>query len=253
MKHKINVYKTLSVTITPPGTAEAPYRFVASTDSVDREGDVIVPDGMDSTDYERNPVILYLHDSSQPAVARCRKLYRMPRRIECDVMFPDRPDGHFGEWAPEEFKRLVDAGLLNAVSIRADVKANGWRDATKGDKERYGSDCRRVISRWSLIEISLVPIPMNQDAVVLALGKGLVSRESVERWFGKAAIPEQATPPEASPEPVVEKVEVAAEVVPVRPTVYTVRVTVPKMGTIDRVDVARMAVAKASGKLYLPT
>lgn len=241
----LKITKTLSVTVTAPVAQDAPYRFVASTDSVDREGDVLVPDGMDSTDYEKNPVILYIHDSSQPAVARCRKLYRMLRRIEVDVVFPPRPDGHFGEWEPEDMKRLVDAGLLNAVSVRGLVKPNGWREATKGDKEKYGPDCLRVIHRWSLMEISLVPLPMNQDAVLLALGKGLVSRGDIEKWGG--TIPAEAAEP-------VEKAAVAVpapeETAELAAKCHTISLRVPRLGTLDTADIVRMAKAKASGKLY---
>jgi hypothetical protein len=42
--------------------------FVATitTDSVDRDGEVVVPAGMNSKDYERNPVLLYEHDVLKP-------------------------------------------------------------------------------------------------------------------------------------------------------------------------------------------
>jgi hypothetical protein len=227
----VSVTKTLTLTV-EKGEDGAPFRFIASTDSVDREGDVLVPDGMDSSEYDKNPVVLWLHDSSMPAIARAAKLYRYPNRIEVDVVFPDRPANlaKDSEWRPDEFRSLVKAGLLNALSVRARAKPGGWRDPPSvGDRSKYGDSVRRVIAKWMLEEISLVPLPMNQDAVVLALGKGLIRPETAERYLS-VRVP---------------------EVVKAAPIPYRgITIRVPERGALETSEAVRLAVAKARGRIY---
>lgn len=235
MANQLTLTKTLTVEI--PATKQGDtdeYLFVASAGVVDREGDVLVPDGMDSTDYEKNPVVLWLHRSDKPAVARAKRLVRRPTRIEVGMTFPDRPPDHPKElgWRPDEFRSLVRAGLVNAVSVRATSKPNGWRSSNAGDIAKYGDSVRRVVNKWRLEEISLVPLPMNQDAVVLALGKGLVTRDVVERYLS-IKIPES---------PAVVDVP--------RETFKGITIRVPERGAMDRAESIRIAVRKASGAIY---
>lgn len=230
----VAIKKTLAFKFAEPVAEDAPYRFIASTDSVDREGDVMVPDGMDSTEYDRNPVVLWLHDSSMPGVARTRKLHRYQNRIEMDMDFPARPADlrEDDEWPPDKFRSYVRAGLINAVSIRARVKDGGWRNPTAGDRAKYGGDAQRIIARWILEEISLVPLPMNQDAVLLAIGKGIVTKAEAERWF---------------------KIEVPAEpaaIAVAKRSVDPIRIVVPAIGRLEAEDAVRVAMAKVRGAIY---
>ena len=217
--------KTLQATIKRAGKAST---FVATitTDSVDRDGEVVVPGGMNSRDYERNPVLLYEHDVKSP-IGKMLSMKRAERSIEAEFALAPRPDNHVGEWFPDTVASLMDFGALNTMSIGfLGLEA---RPASKADSEKYGAGVKRVYGKWKLLEVSVVSVPANQDAIVTAVRKGLVTRDAAKA-FG-IAVPDAAIVPQ------------------VRKS-YRVSVAVPQMGQADRVRVVREELQRARGSIY---
>ncbi len=135
-------------------TAENSYRVIASTDSIDRQGDVIDQTGWLTDNYMKNPVMLWAHDYSELPVAKCIKLsVDASIGLICDFEFAS------AEANPKagQIKMLYDEGFMNAVSV-------GFIP-----KEQNGN----IITKAELLEISFVPVPANQDALRLAMSKGL--------------------------------------------------------------------------------
>ena len=173
--------KALTTRFVKCGTAPTgkPVRFTAviTTDTIDRDGEVVVPQGMNSTDYERNPVLLYEHDEKQP-IGKMVSMKRGERNIEAEFALAPRPENHVGEWLPDTIGSLMEFGALNAMSIGfLGVEA---RPATKADSMKYGEGLRRVYGKWKLLEVSVVSMPANQEAIVMAVRKGLVSSGAVK-------------------------------------------------------------------------
>ena len=102
----------------------------------------------------------------------------------------------------------------------------GARVATKGDVERYGPDVRKVFSKWKLLEVSAVSVPANQDALIYAVSKGLISKTAAARF---------------------SRVEVPA----VTERKHVVRVSVPKFGRDDASRIVREEIAKAAGRIVI--
>jgi HK97 family phage prohead protease len=200
--------------------------FVATitTDSVDRDGEVVVPAGMNSKDYERNPVLLYEHDVQRP-IGKMLGMKRMERAIEAEFALAPRPESHEGEWFPDTVAALMDFGALNTMSIGfLGLEA---RPASKADSEKYGDGVRRVYGKWKLLEVSVVSIPANQDAIITAVRKGLCSPSAAKR-FG-VVVPDSPAPIRRS---------------------YRVSIAVPAMGDVDRARIVRDEMARARGQLY---
>jgi HK97 family phage prohead protease len=200
------------------------FSAIITTDSVDRDGEVMVPQGMNSKDYERNPVLLWQHDPSAP-IGRAVSLKRGENSIEAEFELPHRPQGYEGQWRPDFVRGLIQAGVLGAVSIGFMPMEGGERMATKGDVERYGAEVRKVYSRWKLLEVSVVSVPANQDALITAVQKGYVTAEAVKA-FGMHARP--------APQPRV-----------------VVSVQVPQLGKKDVALMAAEEMARARGTVLL--
>lgn len=202
--------------------------FVATitTDSVDRDGEVVVPGGMNSRDYERNPVLLYEHDVQKP-IGKMLSMKRMDRAIESEFALAPRPDNHVGEWFPDTVASLMEFGALNTMSIG--FLGMESRPATKADTEKYGQGVRRVYGKWKLLEVSVVSVPANQDAIVTAVRKGLVTRDAAKA-FG-IVVPDAPLP-----------AQVRAS--------YRVAVAVPAIGKADRARIVRDEIARARGSIY---
>lgn len=174
--------------------AKAAKGFTATitTDTVDRDREVLVPQGCNTKEWEANPVLLWMHDPHQP-IGVGENVRRRERSIEADFTFAARPKDYQGEWFPDYARGLVEAGVVRAVSVGAEYVSGGYRQATARDREMYGMDCEKVVSKWKLFEVSLVSIPANPEALLSAVRKGYVTREAVKA-FAKIDVPEEAAP-----------------------------------------------------------
>ena len=220
--------------------AGKPSTFVATitTDSVDRDGEVVVPSGMHSRDYERNPVLLYEHDVQKP-IGKMLKMARKERSIEAEFALAPRPANHEGEWFPDTVASLMEFGALNTMSIG--FMGTEARPASKADTEKYGPGCRRVYGKWKLLEVSVVSIPANQDAIVTAVRKGLVSADAA-KGFGVKFVPDAKPAAAPKPAPAAKAVE--------RPRRYRINVVVPPVGTLQAKTLIRDEILRARGRVY---
>lgn len=218
--------KNLQATIRKQAGKASTFVATITTDSVDRDGEVVVPGGMNSRDYEKNPVLLYEHDVKKP-IGKMLGMKRNERSIDAEFALAPRPDNHVGEWFPDTVASLMEFGALNTMSIG--FLGMESRPASKADSEKYGSGVRRVYGKWKLLEVSVVSVPANQDAIVTAVRKGLVTRDAAKA-FGIVV-------PDAAIAPVVRRT-------------YRVSVSVPQMGDMDRARIVREEIARARGRIY---
>jgi HK97 family phage prohead protease len=141
-----------------PSGAPLPDRVIvvrASDESLDRQGDVLIAKGCDHKNYDRNPIVLADHDPTSPIGTASVEV---------------RADGVYAtiQFAPEgasakadEYCALAKAGVLGAVSV-------GFKPieskplATGGDR----------FEKWELLEISLVSVPANSNALIVQRSYG---------------------------------------------------------------------------------
>lgn len=223
MNHKL-FDASFKAATTPSG--ETKFTATITTSAIDRDSEVVVAAGMNSKDYELNPVLLYQHDPLKP-IGMMRKMRRLEDAVEADFVLAPRPDAHHGEWLPDTIGSLIKFGALKGVSISYAPIDGGVRNATKSDLARYGSTLRRVYSKWKLLEVSVVSIPANQEALITAVSKGIVTSAALA-GIGCSVEKQIAAMPKAK--------------------LHTIRVSVPVVGRLDIVDAARIALAKARGR-----
>lgn len=136
--------------------------FVASTDAIDRVGDSVKQDGWQLDRFRKNPVILFAHDYDEPPVGRAVACYVEAGQLLVTVQFAPAEVYDFAD----TIFRLVTGGYLNAVSVGFIPKKWVWVD----DASRpFGLD----ILEAELLEVSVVPVPAHQDALVQARSKGI--------------------------------------------------------------------------------
>lgn len=187
-------HKAFSADVKISSEDERCVRAVISSSAVDREGDVLIPQGMNSKDFEANPVVMLMHSYYTLPIGKVTAIKRGEETVEAKIEFAARPDDHpeGEEWVPATIFSLFKQGVLNAFSvgfIPTDARAATSRDCTK-----YGEECQQVINRWKLLELSVVGLPCNQEAVAMAVSKGFAP-EHMEKLFGgevAAVSPEDA-------------------------------------------------------------
>jgi HK97 family phage prohead protease len=130
--------------------ADGSFTAIASTGIVDRHGEVVSPEGWDLKAFTKNPVLLWAHDHTIPAIGRATKVWLDGVGNSAKLMFK-------GQWqtVTDEGKaaaQLVEQGILNSFSV-------GFLPSEM-DGNTY--------TKQELLEISLVNVPANPDAQMLA-------------------------------------------------------------------------------------
>ncbi len=151
--------------------SERKIRFTISTNGVDRDRDTIKPSGWNVENYLKNPVMLWAHDYSQLPVAKSVDLTVGTKRVQSLSEFPPTGVHPFADTVYD----LIKFGALNATSVG--FSPEEWTF----DEERGGMD----FIRQELLEVSIVPVPSNPEALVSARSKG-INIKLVEEWIERA-------------------------------------------------------------------
>ena len=121
--------------------------FILSDNSVNSHGFIVKTEGIDTTRFCKNPIMLYNHDRNGGIIGRWEKLRVVDGKLLADAVF-DEKDG-LGAMINDKVKR----GFINSVSIGMnpleEIIENGVRTVIKSE----------------LIEVSIVDIPANPNAV----------------------------------------------------------------------------------------
>lgn len=142
-------------------------KFTITTGAVDRDNDTIDPKGWDVSEFLKNPVVLWAHDYSQLPVARAIDIVPTGDGLQSTAQFP--PKGVY-PFADTVFA-LIESGFLNASSV-------GFRPiAADPAVDRDGIDFKKQ----GLLEWSIVPVPANADALVVARSKG-IDTMPIAKW-----------------------------------------------------------------------
>lgn len=127
-----------------------------STAGIDRDRDRVICRGAQADNYLRNPVVQWGHGYYEPWQTIGRTTDLQIGESEIVASFELRPAAN--DQDPQNIVKLLwDGGWVNTASI-------GFNPLEWVDNEFGGKD----ITRWELLEWSLVPIPANQDALRLA-------------------------------------------------------------------------------------
>jgi len=148
------------------------YDLMPSTESEDRDGDILLALGARLDNFRKNPVVLYAHRYSDLPVAKCLSIEALHGKgLKARIQFPE---AGVSEQA-DVVHALWRGGFLNAASVG--FLPFTWSDRPKGDDAPQGVSRHngRIYTDWELLEFSIVPVPSNQDALRLAikqLGEG---------------------------------------------------------------------------------
>lgn len=139
-----------------------------STKDIDRDGEVLEPEGAELKFFRKNPVVMFGHDYSQLPVGKAQWIKTDEKGLIAKT-----------EWAPtqlgEDLKKLYNNGFMRAFSVGFIPRE--WVD---GDKD---GEPKRTYKKWDLLEYSAVPVPANPYALALASAEGIVKSKSLQDIF----------------------------------------------------------------------
>lgn len=147
------------------------YEITASTSAIDRQGDSIDQAGWDLLNFKSNPVLLWAHDYGSLPIGKVVDIAVIDGALKAKF-----------EFAPEDanpraaqIQKLYEGGYINASSVGLIPK------------ERNG----HVITRAELLELSLVPVPANQEALRMAISAKSIDVSLIEEDLKKGEVANQ--------------------------------------------------------------
>lgn len=122
--------------------------FVISDESINSYGYIVRTDGIDTTAFERNPIMLYMHER-KTVVGRWDNIRKDGKKLLADAVFDESTE------LGRTVKSQVENGFLRSASIGVDIIEEKEIDGVK------------VVTKSVLYEVSIVDIPANQNALKL--------------------------------------------------------------------------------------
>ena len=139
-------------------TQDKPIKFVASTASPDRYGDVVDQKGWDLRAYNRNPVVLFNHNPAQMPIGK-GKAYVENEQLMLEVEFDQKDD------MAKTIEQKVRDGFINAVSVGFQPSKTIARSSLPADHPYHGKS-GQYFQASELLEVSIVTIPANNEATL---------------------------------------------------------------------------------------
>jgi len=174
LKDGRKVYGTELSDVEVKALSDYELEIVGSTGAIDRDGEVIDPKGWVLKNFKKNPVILPAHDYRQPAIGKAKSVKLVDGKLVFRVEFP--PEGV--NPLADVYRKLYKLGFMRASSVG--FIPLEWKD---GDPQK---GIRRIYTKQELLELSLVSVPANPEALVSEKGvveakeKGIITDEELE-------------------------------------------------------------------------
>lgn len=148
-----------------------------TTGAVDRDGEVLRPDGGQFEQYLKNPVVLFAHDYRSIPVGKCVSLTVDADGVTAKTIYNNTELAkEIYQLALDGFPLAVSLGFTPVETARRggagfqaqldDCVRRGWV------KKQETDGVRRIFSKWNLIEYSDVPVPANPEALQISISKG---------------------------------------------------------------------------------
>ncbi len=134
-----------------------------STAAVDRDGEVVLPAGLEKKNYA-GMTVFYNHDTTLP-VGVAQWVKAGGGRVLAKYRCTDKT-----QFARDMFA-LAQDGVLNSYSVGFAPREHSPPTPAEIARRPELAGVRRIYRRWELLEFSLVGIPANPEATMLAIAK----------------------------------------------------------------------------------
>lgn len=130
-------------------------RVRISNCSLNSYGTRVLTDGMNVEQYQRNPVLLYMHKRGE-VIGYVKDLKVEGEEVTGELMFDEASD------LSKRCKKQYEYGSLKMVSVGIDIL-----EMSEAPETLVQGQTRPTITKCKLFEVSLVDIGANDDAIVM--------------------------------------------------------------------------------------
>jgi hypothetical protein len=154
----------------------AAIRYI-TTPRLDRDNEILIPDGADLSDFVRSPSVLWAHSYNSLPIGRDTDVKVTKKGILAKTLYANHAFA-------EDVFQCVKGGFLNANSVgfipvetvqSTDKNFGRWQTKLK---DEYGipleesGKAKNIYTKWILLEHSDVPVASNTQALNIAVAKG---------------------------------------------------------------------------------
>jgi hypothetical protein len=162
-------------------------RFTMTSQTTDRYGDVVVTSGLDTTEFERNPVAFLNHDSRAWPIGTWSNVSKMlrgrPPRMEGDLVL-HKSGGPVPE--VDQAAWMIENGYMRACSIGF---IPDWDAIEKVLDAEGGWTGGLQFNKAEIVECSLCGVPANPEALAKSIeGNIAFAREAIEHVLDNWAL-----------------------------------------------------------------
>lgn len=147
------IHRDFALSTKATDTKKREAKVVASTEAFDAYNEIVAQD-WDLTRYRMNPVVLYGHNSYGLPIGSARDVEVEDSKLRATLSFVDASANPVAE----QVWQGIQQGSIRGISVGFRSRAATTRKV--GDRDVH------VLSGNELIEISVVPIPANPEAVI---------------------------------------------------------------------------------------
>ncbi len=152
--------------------------FTASTETRDRDGDIMVASGWKLSNFMKNPVFLWAHNYSKPPIGKAVETSKEDGKLSINVQFVP---AHIDPFA-EQIRQLYKEKFMRTVSVG--FIPYKLEELTEDDRKQRPEMSYGYRKHAELLEVSAVPVPSNPMALSRAeftgaLAKGLMIDDHV--------------------------------------------------------------------------
>ncbi len=130
-------------------------RVRISNNSLNSYGSRVLTEGMDTAQYERNPVLLYMHERGK-VVGYVKDVRVENDEVTGELVFDEATD------LSRQLKKQFEVGSIRMVSAGLDVL-----ELSEDAEHLVAGQTSPTITKSKLFEVSVVDIGANDDAIVL--------------------------------------------------------------------------------------
>ena len=130
-------------------------RVRLTDDSLNSHGTRVITDGCDTAQYERNPVLLYMHERGK-VIGYMKDLRRDKGEITGEPVFDEASE------LSKQCKKQWEVGSLRMVSIGIDVL-----ELSEDTDKLVSGQTAPTITKSRIFEVSVVDIGANDNAIVM--------------------------------------------------------------------------------------
>jgi len=141
-----------------------------TTKAVDRDGEIVDPDGAILDDYRKHLVVLFGHDYKQLPIGKNIWIKQDKKGLVAKTVYANHAEAQkVYQYRKDGFPLAQSIGF-----VPVDV------EDFPAEAQQKNGGVKRHYKKWALLEYSDVPIPSNPEALQVAISKGLSFPETLK-------------------------------------------------------------------------